>query len=351
MDTCKKIQEKLLFMSELSGNEEKEVKQHLGSCEICREEFAQIQSIETALGQFENANHVDDELLVRYSIHLSDPGTSDYDGRALSRKELKRIELHTTRCTSCQARVDQLVHEYREVADYLEQVDMPDLTIKPVSGLRNLPAVLHGLKEIAVSRLTSLTRLVTAPVPRLVPVTVGAMAALFAILWLGPFYRSDNPYWDLTNLPQEQTSFVTRSHVPARLQEGLAAFTRGDYASAISALEQFETDDPARTDLFYVDYILGVSYLMEARTDIWGRFQSIDESSVEKAIQNLQNAKRASNNLRIEEDCDWYLAKAFLLLRDNAKARASLERIISLRGKRFVEAKRMLNQLDTLESK
>jgi len=351
MKPCQHYSKKLIFFDELDQEEQKEIDQHLKSCEDCRIQFEQFQLIEFGLYEFENMTHVDDDLLVRYSVHLAEPGTSDYDGRKLTSSEIRLIQNHTTKCATCHEKLNHLIQEYQEIKIYFENSDLPDISIKPATLVDIALVSIKNITEAVTNTVERLKKKTFVPIPRFYPVAVGAMAALFAVIWFGPFYRSNNPYWQLTNLQEQSVASVTRSSLPQGLNAGLTAFQRGDYENTIEIFETFISNFPTHPSLFYVDYILGVSYLIEAKTDLWGRFQTVDRIQVEKAIQNLQNAHNASTNLGVREDCDWYLAKAYLLLEKGEKAQEKLNQIISLRGRRFQEAQKMVKELNTLKSK
>jgi len=183
--------------------------------------------------------------------------------------------------------------------------------------------------------------------PKLYPVTLGAVAALFIMIWVGPFFRgSENPYLKLVSVDKESASFLTRSRLSQTLAEGLAAFSEGEMERAIQRLQGFistSADDPT---LFYAHYVLGIAYLNQAKSDFLGRFQRVNSELVEAGIENLELAKSLSQNPNITEGCNWQIGMAYLMKGDGTGAKTVFEQVVELRGRRFKEAKEMLAEIE-----
>jgi len=351
MTHCDKNQEKLLLFGELDQKEQNEIMEHMEVCESCRSQLEQYRQIEAGLAELTNPKHMDDDLLVRYSVHLSDPDVGDYDGRKLSRREISALETHVAQCASCEARLTKLVEEYQQTAAYFESSNLPDMMLTPATLADAFAARVTTVKQLVQGTLAALKESLSAPIPRFFPVVLGAVAMLFAVVWWGPFYRSDNPYWDFAAVSQDRVASLTRGSLSPELQVGVAAFVRGDYSSAIARLEAFAANNPEHPSVAYAYYLAGVASLQQARTDVLGRFRDVDTELVDQAIGNLHNAELASTNLGIKENCHWYLAKAFLLLEDVAQAQEQLQKIISGRGRRYGEAQQLMHALDSVQSK
>lgn len=343
MKLCEKINDKLVFFEDLNEGEKHLIQVHLDDCRNCREKLRDFQSILSAIKT--NQKHaIEDELLTRYSIYLAAPGEVDYDGKKLARSEIGRIRKHILECQVCEEKINQFSHEYREVENYLQETDLPELTLGSQQAVARL---LDLLKQLYYSVIQWIKNLVYIPMPKLYPVALGAVAALFIMIWFGPFFRSsENPYFKLVSIDKESASFLTRSSLSQNLTEGLAAFNQGDMERAIQSLQGFirtNVDDPL---LFYAHYMLGIAYLNQAKSDFLGRFKQVEAESVETGIENLELAKSLTQNSNITEGCNWYIGMAFLMKGDGTGAKTMFERVVEFRGRRFKEAKEMLSEIE-----
>ncbi|MFQ5771396.1 MAG: hypothetical protein ACE5HX_12720, partial [bacterium] len=249
MKACKSFYDKLLFFDDLDCDEQKKVRLHTEQCETCRQQLQEFQAITSSLQSIQFKHHLNEELLVRYSIYLAEPKVPDYDGRKLTQSEIVHIQKHTTECQQCQTKVQQLCQEYSEIEAYLEETDLPALSLA-----RRSPWSIVSNKVLPLYRAIkdTIENIIFLPVPKLYPIAVGAMAVLLLTIWFGPFFRgSDNPYLALVTLQQERTSVLTRSGMPAELHAGLAAFQKGRYPQAIQDLEHFIANNSSHPSLFY----------------------------------------------------------------------------------------------------
>lgn len=349
MNYCDEIHDKIVFFDDLDEAEQREVKLHTSSCSRCRKKLHEFQAIMSSLKNSQDAHGIDDELIVRYSIHLSDPEEPDYDGRKLTRSEIKTIREHLAECDQCQKKVEQLCQEYQDIEAYFEKADFPALMAVSPSLSEKALALFGTATDSLKAAADSIKSKIFAPIPKYYPIAAGALAVLLITIWVGPFFRgSKNPYLELASLQQEKISSLTRGGAPQSLSEGLSAFHAGDYQQAIENLELSVSENSEDAALFYGHYALGISYLLEARSDLFGRFQKVDADLVEKGIRNLQIARRLTDNSGIDEDCQWYIAKAHLMLRDGEKAKNLFGKIVGLRGRRYREAQQMVKDLNKI---
>jgi len=202
------------------------------------------------------------------------------------------------------------------------------------------------LKETFEKLADEIEQKIFAPIPRLVPIGVGAMAALFAVIWFGPFMRSDNPYFHLTGIEADRVNLPTRGITSEDIGKSLTAYSAGEYDKSINLLESAlttETNDELKAT---GHYLLGLSYLHEAKTDILGRFQKVDQTIVEKAINNLQIAKDAGTNKATREECEWYIAKAYLLQGKAEEAKQVLQQLLDSQGRRYFDARALIEKIN-----
>jgi len=300
----------------------------------------------TSLAGRRQRPHIDGELLTRYSLYLSTPDEPDYDGRRLTGSEIGEVEHHLGECDVCKEKVENLGNEFQEIELYLEKAGLDQITLGAESN-RSVGAILTGVSETVESVFGWLKDRVTSPLPRFAPLAVGAMAALMLIIWAGPFLiQSDLPYATLASLDGEKFTSRTRSAGTPSLTDGLQAFHQKQYRQAISAFEQFISQGEADPNLPYAHYLAGVSYLVEAKETLFGRVKGFDRSEVDTGISHLRVAARLTDSRGLQEDCQWYIAKAHLMNEEGAKAREILEQLVDLRGRRFRDARNLISEID-----
>lgn len=343
MQLCEKINDKLIFFEDLNEEEKHHIQVHLDNCKNCREKLRDFQNILSAI-ETNHEHPIEDELLTLYSIYLAAPGETDYDGNKLTRSEIRRIRKHVLECHVCEEKIEQFTREYREVENYLDETDLPELILGPRPALARLSDLLQHLYN---SVILGIKDLVNIPMPKLYPVALGAVAALFIMIWVGPFFRgSENPYLKLVPVGKESASFLTRSRLSQALADGLAAFNEGEMERAIQRLQGFISTSSDHPSLFYAHYILGIAYLNQAKSDFLGRFQQVNSELLEAGIENLELAKSLSQNRSISEGCNWYIGVAYLMKGDGTGAKTMFEQVVELRGRRFKEAKEMLAEIE-----
>jgi TolA-binding protein len=131
--------------------------------------------------------------------------------------------------------------------------------------------------------------------------------------------------------------------------KGLSAFQEGNYQQAIREMEMFLSESPDSTSQFYAHYLLGISCLSAAESDLGGRFQKIDRNLLSKGMEHLQSAGSLTAYPGYKEECYWYLGKAYLLKGDGAAAKELFEKMIHLKGRRFREAREIIEELDKIK--
>lgn len=346
MKSCEKIVDKIIFFDDLSNHEQQEVKKHTETCARCRKYLKEFQTIIASIKGSQDFHFLNDNLLIRYSIYLSAPEESDYDGRKLTGAEITKIREHTAECDRCQQKVEQFCQEYQEIEDYLKNQGFPALSLTPNL---NWSLRFESVYQLIKSIIDSIKNKILVPIPKYYPIAIGVAVVLFFMIWVGPlFHESDNPYFDLTTLEQDRISFLTRGNIPQPLSEGLTAFHEGNYQKAIQELEKVISTNSKDPTLYYAHYVLGISYLIEAKSDLFGWVQKFDSNLVDKGIQSLQIARSLNNTLRINEDCSWYIAKAYLMKNEGEKAKEVFERVLNMHGRRFREAKQIIKEIDTI---
>ena len=340
MDNCSCVYEKVIFFNEVNENERQKIKNHADNCSSCHKVLQQVGIIMTSLDRDINQHSVDDELLLRYSIYLSAPKEADYDGRKLTQSEIANIRDHIAGCGACRNNVEQYCQDFQEIEEYWEREKLPSLMLNPKLLFETLNQRMAGFLKKVANYNPFIFK------PRFFPIALGT-SVLVILLWVGPFFRGDQIlYNQLTSL--DEVSLLTRSSLPDPLSEALSAFHESNYNQSIQDLEISISSNTSDPSLFYAHYVLGICYLYEAQSDFLGRFRIFNAMLINKGIQNFERASVLSGNPGIEEDCLWYIAKAFIMKKEEEKAIQTFESIIRFEGRRFKEAKEALNNIASL---
>ena len=353
MSHCETIYDKIIAFEDLTSAAQREVIEHTERCPDCRNRLQVYQALATAATS-EQAHPVSDDLLTRYCSYLADPEEPDYDGRTLADAEVEMVRFHLSDCQPCQQKLDGLLAQFEEIGDYLEGTELAMDALNAATlkksvadliseSLMNLVKAMRETGEAIADKFAS-------PMPKYYPVAIGAVAALLIAVWVGPFLSdSGNPYLSLASLEGEKLSFTTRGAGSGDLNSGLNAFHAGDYASAITELNAVLQNTTNAQDLFYAHFLLGISYLKEAKHDVLGFFERVDSKRVAEAIQHLGVAQSFTENPGQQEECQWFTAKACLALGQKEQSARLLREIIQLRGRRYRDAQKTLTELEAIQ--
>ena len=344
MPNCDEFHDRIVLFDDLSREEQEKVRAHTEDCPGCRRKLADVQAIMVGLAEGRASSHVEDELLTRYGLYLSDPEGPDFDGRRLTRAEIGEIEGHLRGCPPCHRKVDAVVQEYREMDAYLEKEGMPSLEV----GVRTSPVSAVGGARGMLTTVTEILREFFASSRRgFYPAAGVALAAAVAVLWVSPLFRGDGyPYYRLAAIEEDMVR-VTRGAGAPLLADGLFALDEGRDHDAIASLERFIGENPQDPSVGYAHVVTAVAYLSTARRDFLGRFQRVDTARIGSAIEHLQDATR-DGNARVREDAYWFLGHAHLLQQRSEPANAAFRNVRELRGTRAKDAQEMLADLETI---
>ena len=151
-----------------------------------------------------------------------------------------------------------------------------------------------------------------------------ALAVLYAYA-----YFSRPAYFALAQIEPETSGTVRGEDIASQtLREGLSYFEQGKYQDAIRKLEQHLS---ARPRHYAANYHLGLAYLMEAKVHMLGLPYDFDSQKIMKGVGHLQQAlEEAGENAFYQEDCLWYLGKAYLMLGDWQKAKEYFAQLANL---------------------
>ena len=342
MKTCNQYYEKIIHFDELTETEKTQIKKHSKICEVCQKHFFEITAINGVLKQFQQSGHIDEESLTRYGIYISDTKNADYDGKKLSKQENATIQNHLKHCNKCQQKVDTIKEEFTEIESFLADAGVPDEKFAKQD---------HSIKKSRITSFTwdqvlnSIQDYLFSGRYRLVPSAVMTIAMLLIVVWFSPLFRGEtSSIYKLTDINKEQIKH-TRGSGSQLVNEGITAFNKGDYKTAITLLENYIQSDSVAVLLAYVHKHLGLAYLLDAENSFLGRFESFDFEKVNQGIFHLQKVLELTDNTRLKEDAFWYLGKAFLMKKAINHAKESFVSVIKLNGRKAEQAEIILDDL------
>lgn len=342
MEYCTKIHEKILSFDALGHEEQKEVEYHVKVCEACHKHFEKVQYIFSFLRKNTQLPPAYESKLLQYSLHLAKPGEADYDGTRLTEYEVNKIEKELAKNDFGYLKIDQLLREFQKIENHLEHAALPDITLNSESSYTALSKKLNRtLKAVLASK----NRFVLT-IPRFAPIAAGVITLfVLSILSFRSLTRTQNPYHQFASLNRSEFSFLTRGSVSASLNESFSDFHDGKYQKTIQGLEKFISQTPDSPLLFYVHYVLGIAYLMESHRDLLWVPRPFETKLVDRGIQNLKLALKLTAVPGQKEDCYWYIGKAYLMQGQKKRAMELFATIVTLRGRRFNDARKILENI------
>lgn len=345
MTNCKKFEDMIVFYDGLSPRELESLKTHLSSCEHCREKLNQQRAILASIKTTKNQGHLEDDFLSRYVTYLYLPD-DDFDGTALSNEEVYEIETHIKHCGACTEKLVLLKNEFEELQLHLDEAGIPDLTINAPSLILSIEKFfIDALNRIIAPLKESLTRFKG----KYILIPAAGLAALFILFMIIPFRQHiTNDYEALASLEKTQISFLTRSRDTGALRNGLFEFNEGNYPAAMAILEDFIERKPGDPNIAFAEYVCGLACLyrfeqIRAERDYADQLQMID-----RGIRHLQNMVGKTDNLRLREDANWYLGKAYLMKKQGRKAKQYFQEVVKLQGRKFKQTQQILIELEKL---
>ena len=117
---------------------------------------------------------------------------------------------------------------------------------------------------------------------------------------------------------------------------------------AVKYLNEDILNHESEGSIFYSHYVLGLTYLKAAGSDIFGLFKSFDKEKVHLAINSLNKSieKNKSGNFEnVNLDAHYYLGTAYLLLDDITRAENHLQIVVKERGRFYKDAQQLLGSI------
>ncbi|NOY77297.1 MAG: zf-HC2 domain-containing protein [Calditrichaeota bacterium] len=155
-----------------------------------------------------------------------------------------------------------------------------------------------------------------------------AMAVLLVSLYAYAFF-SRPVYFPLAHIQFSETGVVRGEGIQSEsLKTGWRYFEQSRYAKAVFSLKKFLAGQPNH---YQANFLVGLSYLFEARKRLLGLPYRFDLKMVNQGIGYLKKAlSLTEGNAFYREDCLWYLGKAYLMLGDVDNARQQFQAILNL---------------------
>jgi tetratricopeptide (TPR) repeat protein len=177
-------------------------------------------------------------------------------------------------------------------------------------------------------------------------VYAGALAVTGVLILYSYVYLARGPYFSMARTTPERLGRLRSEVTLSDFTEGLNRYEQGKYNQAVVLLDRAVRTHPAD---YVARYYLGLSRLAAAEKRLPGLPYRFDATEVEKGIFNLQKALLlARDNAYYQEDCLWYLGKAFLMRGDKGRARDEFNAILRLQTSplsRREEAEKMISAL------
>jgi tetratricopeptide (TPR) repeat protein len=237
-----------------------------------------------------------------------------------------KIEHHLRKCSSCSKLFLELNDEYASLDKFLieEKSQRIVKTPDPVLALPKFYFFRYsGVTLIAVF----LIALVTFSVSRI-------------------FTPLSYKYADLEN---QTDLYQTRGRITYDFQKSLMALEIKDYENAVKFLNEDIMNNRGEETIFYSYYLLGVTYLESANTEILGLFPSYDKIKVHNGVTALNKALELNNTGRfrnINFDIYFFLGKAELMLNNKKSASEYFYKVLKEKGSHINEAKNILSAID-----
>ena len=239
-------------------------------------------------------------------------------------EEVAEIDSHTRICAVCMESLNELTLEMSVLDSYLES--------KIVSSER-------------VSNKDGLTRIFTLPIFRYAAAAVVLIGVFYSSLSIFPEVFLSKKYI-LGNLSELSSISITRGLEQPQLQEAQYQISNKDYEGAIkSLLTQVNT---ANEDAFYINYLLGLTYLHASSSSVAGVIPDYNKSYLELSKNHLLKSIELNTNSQFKNislDAYYFAAKSAILLGSNDEARQFLSKVVEGKGSMMDEAKKLLNNL------
>ncbi len=184
-----------------------------------------------------------------------------------------------------------------------------------------------------------------------------AYAGLIISLCLGGTYTfallKRPAYFSITLVQPQKAGTVRGERIGSEsLQVGLESFEQGNYEMAIKSFNEYLKSHPSD---YFANFHLGLVYLLDGKESLLGLPYRYNSAHIQKGISYLNSAfVNTRNNAYYQEDCLWFLGKAYIMLGEMPKAKQQFEKLISMNQSNLMRkatAKEMIIMIEEYISK
>ena len=259
-----------------------------------------------------------------------------YFNNELSKKESLRIEEHIDLCPYCLSVLSQL--QETDMANSLKPTPIEnwekienELDQKFYSALESLSvpteiSVIQKSLSLIKQKWEKLTNFFNAPK---VLVYAGSLAMLIVIGLYTAAYFSRSDLFYLAEIKLGQATILRQSPtITNELSQGIKFFNEVKYQLAIEHFTAYLRKNPNN---FTANYYAGLSFLLAADNGLPGLAYKFNAAKVNKGIKYLDKALQLSDDHQFyQEDCYWYLGKAYLMNNDKKNAMIYFNKILKM---------------------
>lgn len=181
------------------------------------------------------------------------------------------------------------------------------------------------------------------------PMVFRVAAAILVCLGLGWYADA------VTSPPYAAAARVSPADLHVRVRAGgsgvvsgsRAYLLAGDWRECVRRVDWYLAVYPDGEELPSASILKGAAYLMGARSHILGFHVRYEQALVDSALASLQHARSRHPAPGLEDEIDWFEAKAMLMKGDCASATSKLDHVARRHGARADDARKLLRELAT----
>jgi tetratricopeptide (TPR) repeat protein len=274
----------------------------------------------------ENNSHIELDILAEYVLFKS-----KMEGILIKLNLAEKIENHLRACEKCMDDFKILNEEYSSVDEFVSETILPGQTKE---------------KEIYASKFQNAinSRTVYKFLYAFAVIVIIYAGSVFITNYSVPEYNRE-----IAELSGEM-NFNSRGRASEEFLIGVAELEKGNFEDAINSLKNDLVKNRDSKTIFYTHFILGQAYLRNTQRDLLGINLGVDETSLQKSIEEFKNCIAANINEQfasINYDSHYFLGRAYLLNGNVEKAIDEFNTVIKSRGKYINEAKELISAIES----
>lgn len=272
----------------------------------------------------EKGSHLDSNILGEYTLFKNNLN----DGNNLFLKLAPKVENHLRECEQCRNNFTMMNEELTFVDNFVSN------NLKEKKSIFNL-------------QKTTNTSWWYSKESTILKKAIYSIAALFLVYFsIYSYYKITTPeYKKGLVVFQGDEKFIARGRVSSEFQKGIAELDKGYFENAIDDLNSDIKDNSNDKTIFYTHFILGKTYLLAAKKNVLGLYDSYDKLKLEKSIQAFEKTIDKNKNPvfnHLNYDAYYYIARDLLLLERFDEAKKYLRIVIDKKGRFKFEAENLL---------